>query len=280
MSDSLRPHGPEPTRLLCPWDFPGKSTGVGCHFLLQGIFLTQGSNPGLLHCRQMLYRLNYQGSRRLRELPLLLLLSRFSRVRLCATPQTAAHQAPPSLGFSRQGHWSGLPFPSPMHESEKGKWSRSVLSWGIDLKLFRKAHSPARWPQVGRALASLLASSTCLGIMLLLAEPPLPMDQPGLQAILNPVLAFGLPMLLPSWNDLFLPNSDAFSYLEVVLRLLQCPVLRLHAPNAGVTGLFSVLGTKISHATRPEKKKKLLNSFIEALGALLCNPMLHCAYFF
>ena len=46
---------------------------------------------------------------------LLLLLSRFS-VRLCATPQTAAHQAPPSLGFSRQEHWSGLPFRSPMHE--------------------------------------------------------------------------------------------------------------------------------------------------------------------
>ena len=50
---------------------------------------------------------------------LLLLLSRFSRVQLCATPATAAHQAPPSLGFSRQEHWSGLPFPSPMHESEK-----------------------------------------------------------------------------------------------------------------------------------------------------------------
>ena len=47
---------------------------------------------------------------------LLLLLSCFSRVRLCATPQTAAHQAPPSLGFSRQEHWSGLPFPSPTHE--------------------------------------------------------------------------------------------------------------------------------------------------------------------
>ena len=47
---------------------------------------------------------------------LLLLLSCFSRVQLCATPQTAAHQAPPSLGFSRQEHWSGLPFPSPMHE--------------------------------------------------------------------------------------------------------------------------------------------------------------------
>ena len=44
--------------------------------------------------------------------------SHFCRVRLCATPQTAAHQAPPSLGFSRQEHWSGLPFPSPMRESE------------------------------------------------------------------------------------------------------------------------------------------------------------------
>ena len=50
---------------------------------------------------------------------LLLLLSRCSRVRLCATPQMAAHQTPPSLGFSRQEHWSGLPFPSPMQESEK-----------------------------------------------------------------------------------------------------------------------------------------------------------------
>ena len=49
---------------------------------------------------------------------LLLLLSHFSRVRLCATPHTAAHKAPPSLGFSRQEYWSGLPFPSPMHESE------------------------------------------------------------------------------------------------------------------------------------------------------------------
>ena len=63
---------------------------------------------------------------------LLLLLSHFSRVRLCATPWTAAHQAPPSLGFSRQEHWSGMPFPSPMHESEKWKWSRSVVSYSSD----------------------------------------------------------------------------------------------------------------------------------------------------
>ena len=50
------------TRLLCPWDPPGKNTGVSCHFLLQRIFPTQGSNPGLLHCRQSLYHLSHQGS--------------------------------------------------------------------------------------------------------------------------------------------------------------------------------------------------------------------------
>ena len=49
----------------------------------------------------------------------LLLLSRFSRVRLCATPQTRAHQAPPSLEFPRQEHWSGLPFPSPMQQARR-----------------------------------------------------------------------------------------------------------------------------------------------------------------
>ena len=48
------------TKLLRPWDFQGKSTGVGCHFLLQGIFPTQGSNPGLSHCRQTLYHLSHQ----------------------------------------------------------------------------------------------------------------------------------------------------------------------------------------------------------------------------
>ena len=59
MSDSLRPLGLFPARLLCAWDSPGKNTGVGCHSLLQGIFPTQGSNQCLLHCRQMLYYLNY-----------------------------------------------------------------------------------------------------------------------------------------------------------------------------------------------------------------------------
>ena len=62
MSKCLQPHGLQPTRLFCPWDSPGKNTGVGCHALLEGIFLTQGLNPGLRHCRQILYHLSHQGS--------------------------------------------------------------------------------------------------------------------------------------------------------------------------------------------------------------------------
>ena len=47
--------------LLCPWNSPGRTTGMDCHFILQRIFLTLGSNPGLLHCRQILYHLSHQG---------------------------------------------------------------------------------------------------------------------------------------------------------------------------------------------------------------------------
>ena len=76
MFDSLRPHVPyithqaplsmehsrqEPTRLLCPWNSPGKNTEVGSHSRLQGIFPTQGLNPDFLHWRQILYCLSHQG---------------------------------------------------------------------------------------------------------------------------------------------------------------------------------------------------------------------------
>ena len=59
---TLQFHGLQPTRVLCPWDSPGKNTGVGCCSLLQGIFLTKGLNSDLLHFRQILYHLSYQGS--------------------------------------------------------------------------------------------------------------------------------------------------------------------------------------------------------------------------
>ena len=88
------------------WDLPGKSP--------------QRPVLGMLDC-SLHGRTEACLARELRSAPrlLLLLLSHFSRVRFCATP---------SLGFSTQEHWSGLPFPSPMHESENWKWSHSVVS--------------------------------------------------------------------------------------------------------------------------------------------------------
>ena len=67
MSDSLQPHGLLPASLLCPWKSPGKKTGVSGHSLLHGLFLTQELNPGLQHCRQILYQLSYKDPLRLQS---------------------------------------------------------------------------------------------------------------------------------------------------------------------------------------------------------------------
>ena len=82
MSDSVRPQRRQPTRLPRPWDSPGKNTGVGCHFLLQ--------------CMKVKIK-----------------VKSLSRVQPSASPWTGAHQAPLSMGFSRQEYWSGVPLPSP-----------------------------------------------------------------------------------------------------------------------------------------------------------------------
>ena len=81
MSNSVPPHRQQPTRLPHPWDSPGKNTAVGCHFLLQ--------------CMKWKVK-----------------VKSLSRVWLLVTPWTAAYQAPPSMGFSRQKYWSGVPLPS------------------------------------------------------------------------------------------------------------------------------------------------------------------------
>ena len=60
--ESLQPHGLQLISLLCPWNSPSKNTGVGCHFIPQGIFLTQGSNPCLLHWQADSLPLSHQGS--------------------------------------------------------------------------------------------------------------------------------------------------------------------------------------------------------------------------
>ena len=93
MSDSVRPHRGQPTRLPRPWDSPGKNTGGGCHFLLQCVKVKS-----------------------------------LSRVQLSATPWTAAHQAPPPMGFSRQEYWSGVPLPSPTLRASQGDLERESIS--------------------------------------------------------------------------------------------------------------------------------------------------------
>ena len=129
MSDSVRPRGLQPTRFLRPWDSPGKNTGVGCHLLLQCMKekseseVTQScptlSEPrdcslpgfsvhGIFQARVLAWGATaFSMNQGKLEVKLL------SRVRLFATPWTAAYQAPPSMGFSRQEHWSGLPLSSP-----------------------------------------------------------------------------------------------------------------------------------------------------------------------
>ena len=88
MSDSVRPHRRQLTRLPHPWDSPGKNTGVGCHFLLH----------------RMKVKSESEVAQKVKSL---------SCIRLLATPWTAAYQAPPSMGFSRQEYWSRVPLPSP-----------------------------------------------------------------------------------------------------------------------------------------------------------------------
>ena len=97
---------------------------MGCHFLPRCIFLIQGLNQAPLHCRHILYHLSHLGCIQINEEEFIFItiipsregvymLSRFSCVRLFATPWTVAQQAPLSMEFSRQEYWSGLPFLSP-----------------------------------------------------------------------------------------------------------------------------------------------------------------------
>ena len=95
----------------------------------------------------------------------MLLLSRFSHVRLCATLEMTAYQVPPSLGFSRQEHWSGLSFPSPMHESEK--WKVKVKSRHLQFPIWVAWHLPLsscapsrQWGSVSAISVAILKSST------------------------------------------------------------------------------------------------------------------------
>ena len=147
---------------------------------------------------------------------LLLLLSHLSRVRLCETPLKAAHQAPPSLGFSRQEHWSGLPFPSPMHDSEKWKGSRSVMSNSL------RPHGP----QPTRLLC--------------------PWDFPGRS---TGVECHCLLLNNKEEDKFDTVNNNTDGYLKhYVGTSLAIQWLRLHVPTVGGMGSIPGPGTKIPHA--------------------------------
>ena len=103
----MRPRRRQPTRLPCAWDSPGKNTGVGCHFLLQCMKLKSERES-------------------------------LSRVRLLVTPWTAVHHVPPTMGFSRQEYWSGVPLPSlkswlkTQHQKTKIMASGPITWWKVD----------------------------------------------------------------------------------------------------------------------------------------------------
>ena len=103
MSDSSATLWTVAWRLLCPWGSPGKNTGAGCHFLLQGIFLTQGSNPGLLHWRWILYHLNHQGGPRLLDSRKLLSLKGFKKSYLISSASLVAQTVSVCLQCGRPG---------------------------------------------------------------------------------------------------------------------------------------------------------------------------------
>ena len=137
VSNSVRPHGLQPTRLLRPWDSPGKNTGMSCHFLL--------------HAWKWKVKVKL-----------------LSRVRLLATPWTEAYQAPPSMGFSGQQYWSGVPLPdssnccspAPEHRLSScaalawlpsGMWNppdlrlnTCPLHWQVDFQLLKCQGSPQK----------------------------------------------------------------------------------------------------------------------------------------
>ena len=121
---------------------------MGCCAVLQGIFLIQGWNPCLLclmHWQADSLPLMPPGSPN----KCLLLLNRFSHVRLFATPWTAAYQAPLSVGFSRQEYWSGVPLPSPIKCLRSDQISYSVVSDSATHGLYSPWNCPGQNTGVG-----------------------------------------------------------------------------------------------------------------------------------
>ena len=129
MPNFLWPHGRGSNRILCPWNSPGKNTGVGSHSLRQGIFQTQGSNPDLLHCRQILYHLGHCA---------------VCLVWLFVTPWTVAHQVPQAplsirILQARILEWAAMP--SFRGSSQTRDWTQVSCSVGRFLTVWATRES-------------------------------------------------------------------------------------------------------------------------------------------
>ena len=131
----MQPHRQQPTRLSCPWDSPGKNTGVGCHFLLQCMKVKSESEVSCV-------------------LP-------------SATPWTAAFKAPLSMGFSRQEYWSGVPLPSPVIYHYLGINIKHNLEWVFAIQSLSSVRF-FETPQTAAHQAS-LSFSISLGLLKLIS---------------------------------------------------------------------------------------------------------------
>ena len=149
----MRPHRQQPTRLPCPWDPPGKNTGVGCHFLLQCMkvksecevaqscltlrdpmdcSLPDSSIHGIFQARVLEWgAISFSNAWKWK-----VKVKSISLVQFLAIPWTAAYQTPLSLGFSRQEYWSGVPLPSPGDLSNPWVEPESPASLALACRFF------------------------------------------------------------------------------------------------------------------------------------------------
>ena len=168
----MRPHRQQPTRLRHPWDSPGKNTGVGCHFLLQCMKVKRESDS--------------------------------------ATPWTAAHQASPSMGFSRQEYWSGLPLPSPKHNARLLQISSTHLRKWLSFKIASSYFCCTNKRQMKRHLLSQPS---------LILFPVLHLCHHGSSAQHHPIVRFQLPSGID--QSLLAPLSQTLAYKRHLIMLVE-----------------------------------------------------------
>ena len=253
-----------PTTLLRPWDFPGRSTGVGCHFLLQRIFPTQGSNLGLPSYRQTLYRLSHEGSPNI--------ISRFCQLERTLDPADC------TLGISGliTCKAAGQGFPSMGRE---GVWG---CSWSTEVSLIWKEMS--RWVdvsdclQLGCCWSWVVSDSVTPGTVAHEASLPFTISWSLLKLMCTEsvmpsnhlILCHSL-LLLPS----IFPSIGIFSS-ESALRYQVAKVLEFQFQHQSFQRILEVIAFRIDwlNLTVQGTHKSLLQHHISKAPNLQCSAIL------